>query len=90
MKLLSIAFIFLCTFYYSNAQPVKLHGQLKVVGTQLTDQNNLPVVLNGMSFGWSCFHPRFYTASTVSSKGCTWCRARQGISERFSRSKKAD
>ncbi|MBC7626894.1 glycoside hydrolase family 5 protein [Ferruginibacter sp.] len=65
MKLLSITFIFLCTFYYSNAQPVKLHGQLKVVGTQLTDQNNLPVMLNGMSFGWSCFHPRFYTASTV-------------------------
>ena len=65
MKLLSIALIFLCTFYYSYAQPVKLHGQLKVVGTQLTDQNNQPVVLYGMSFGWSCFHPRFYTASAV-------------------------
>lgn len=47
------------------AQPVKKHGALKVSGTQLTDQNDQPVVLNGMSFGWSCFHPRFYTAAAT-------------------------
>jgi endoglucanase len=65
MKRLSIAIIFLISISCVVAQPVKMHGQLKVEGTQLVDQNSQPVVLNGMSFGWSCFHPRFYTASAV-------------------------
>ncbi|MEO7490500.1 MAG: glycoside hydrolase family 5 protein, partial [Ferruginibacter sp.] len=65
MKRLSIAIIFLISISCVVAQPVKIHGQLKVEGTQLVDQNSQPVVLNGMSFGWSCFHPRFYTASAV-------------------------
>ena len=65
MKLFAIALIFLCAAFHSNAQPVKTHGRLKVTGTQLTDKNNEPLVLNGMSFGWSCFHPRFYTAAAV-------------------------
>ena len=55
-----------------NAQPVKNHGQLKVVGTQLTDEHNTAVVLNGMSFGWSCFHPKFYTAGAVSTLAKDW------------------
>lgn len=65
MKQLTIALLCLCTVYYGNAQPVKTHGRLKVQGTQLVDKNNEPVVLNGMSFGWSCFHPRFYTAAAT-------------------------
>jgi endoglucanase len=65
MKQFIILLLCICTLHHSNAQPVKIHGQLKVSGTQLTDMNNQPVVLNGMSFGWSCFHPRFYTAATV-------------------------
>ncbi|MEJ7587570.1 MAG: glycoside hydrolase family 5 protein [Ferruginibacter sp.] len=65
MKIFSIVIVFFYAFYYGKAQPVKLHGALKVQGTQLTDQNNKPVVLNGMSFGWSNFHPRFYTAAAV-------------------------
>jgi hypothetical protein len=56
----------------SNAQPVKVHGHLKVVGTQLTDEHGNPVVLNGMSFGWSCFHPRFYTAGAVHALAKDW------------------
>ena len=69
--------IFVCLFTSSviltiNAQPVKMYGQLKVVGTQLTSANNTPVVLNGMSFGWSCFHPRFYTAGAVSTLAKDW------------------
>ncbi len=63
MKLITL--ILLCTTMYATAQPVKTHGQLKVTGTQLTDQNNQPVVLNGVSFGWSCFHPRFYTSAAT-------------------------
>jgi len=68
-------FIFLAAFSItccSNAQPVKNHGQLKVVGTQLTDQHGQPVVLNGMSFGWSCFHPRFFTAGAVKTLAKDW------------------
>lgn len=65
------------------AQAVIKNGQLKVVGTQLTNQYNQPVVLAGISFGWSCFHPRFYTAGTVkwlaTKWNCTVVRASMGI-----------
>lgn len=56
----------------TEAQPVKMHGQLKVQGTQLVGQKNEPVVLRGMSFGWSCFHPRFYTAGVVNTLVRDW------------------
>ena len=65
MKMFIIIFACLISVYNGNAQPVKIHGQLSVKGTQLVDKNNTPYVLNGMSFGWSCFHPRFYTAAAV-------------------------
>lgn len=48
-----------------QAQFVAQNGQLKVNGTQLVNQNNVPVVLRGMSFGWHCFHPRFYNQAAV-------------------------
>ena len=48
-----------------NAQPVKDNGWLHVDGTRLLNQKNEPVVLNGMSFGWSNFHPRFYTSAAT-------------------------
>lgn len=64
-------------------QPVKQHGRLSVNGTQLTDENNQPVVLRGMSFGWSNFHPRFYTAGTVAwlhkDWHCSVVRAAMGV-----------
>lgn len=72
MKKLFLAAVSFITCVAINAQPVKKHGQLKVVGTQLTDQHNQPVVLNGMSFGWSCFHPRFYTAGAVKTLAKDW------------------
>ncbi|MEO6732114.1 MAG: glycoside hydrolase family 5 protein [Ferruginibacter sp.] len=65
MKSLSIALMCICIITNTNAQPVKINGQLKVTGSQLMNQHNQPVVLNGMSFGWSCFHPRFYTAAAT-------------------------
>jgi len=65
MKRISIVLLCMGIIQLSIAQPVKIHGQLKVTGPQLMDQNDQPLVLNGMSFGWSCFHPRFYTAATV-------------------------
>lgn len=48
-----------------HGQVVKQNGKLKVVGTQLVNEKGQPIALHGMSFGWSCFHPRFYTAGAV-------------------------
>lgn len=66
-----------------NAQVAKQHGFLHVQGTQLVDEHNKPVVLRGMSFGWSCFHPRFYTAGAVETLAndwhCTVIRAALGV-----------
>jgi len=83
MKFIITLLLGLAVFYNSNAQPVKNHGRLKVTGTQLTDEHNQPVVLNGMSFGWSCFHPRFYTAGAVNTLvkdwNCNVIRAALGV-----------
>ena len=70
-------------FVFLQAQPVIEHGALQVKGTRLIDQNGKPVALHGMSFGWSCFHPRFYTAGTVHTLvhdwHCSVVRAALGI-----------
>jgi endoglucanase len=48
-----------------HGQVVKQNGKLRVVGTQLVNEKGKSIALHGMSFGWSCFHPRFYTAGAV-------------------------
>ncbi|GEP50928.1 hypothetical protein FNO01nite_16000 [Flavobacterium noncentrifugens] len=67
----------------NQAQFVKQHGQLHVNGTQLTDQNNQPVSLRGMSFGWHSFWPRFYNQKAVGwlkdDFHCNVVRAAMGI-----------
>jgi endoglucanase len=76
-------FFFLLTFVWLSAQPVKDHGQLKVVGTQLTDTNGEPVVLRGMSFGWHNWWPRFYNKEAVAWLAKDWrcnvIRAAMGV-----------
>jgi endoglucanase len=73
----------LLMFFVSNAQFVKHHGQLSVRGTQLTDKNNNPIVLRGMSFGWHSMWPRFYNEKAVSwlkkDFNCNVVRAAMGI-----------
>ena len=75
--------IMLFVFYTSKAQFVKHHGKLRVEGTQLTDQNNNPIVLRGMSFGWHSIWPRFYNEKAVKwlkkDFNCTVVRAAMGI-----------
>jgi endoglucanase len=75
--------IMLFVFCVSKAQFVKHHGQLRVEGTQLTDQNNNPIVLRGMSFGWHSMWPRFYNEKAVSwlkkDFHCNVVRAAMGI-----------
>lgn len=67
--------VFICfsiLTFQLQAQPVKQHEALHVKGVQLVNSHNQPVVLRGMSFGWSCFHPRFYTAGTVHTLVNDW------------------
>lgn len=65
------------------AQPVKVHGQLKVVGTKLMDERSHPVVLRGMSLGWHNLWPRFYNAGVVKTLykdwNCSVIRAAMGV-----------
>lgn len=67
----------------SNAQFVKQHGQLRVNGTQLSDKDNNPIVLRGMSFGWHSMWPRFYNEKAVQwlkkDFNCNVVRAAMGI-----------
>lgn len=65
-------FCLLAFTFQLAAQPVKQHGALHVNGIRLADSKNQPVVLRGMSFGWSCFHPRFYTAGAVNTLVNDW------------------
>ncbi|MEO6229277.1 MAG: glycoside hydrolase family 5 protein [Ferruginibacter sp.] len=86
MKQLIISMFLAAITQLVQAQPVNNHGQLKVSGINLVDQHNKPVVLNGVSFGWSCFHPRFYTAGTVEwlhkDWKCNVVRAALGVEPR--------
>jgi len=65
------------------AGPVSKHGQLKVQGVHLTDKNNQPVVLRGISFGWSNWYGKFYSGQTVdwlvSDWKCSVVRAAIGV-----------
>jgi len=69
-----------CSVY---AGVVSKHGQLKVQGVHLLDKNNQPVVLRGISFGWSNWYGKFYTGATVdwlaSDWKCTVVRAAMGV-----------
>ena len=82
-KRITFISFFLLMCFFIKAQPVKKYGQLQVIGSQLSDRNAQPVVLRGMSFGWSCFHPRVYTKGIVKTLykdwGCTVLRAALGV-----------
>ncbi len=82
-KIVIFSFILIASMALVYSQPVKQNGQLQVKGTQLVNAKAEPVVLRGMSFGWSCFHPRFYTKGAVKwlykDWGCNVVRAAMGI-----------
>lgn len=56
---------------------------MKVVGIQLTDQNNEAISLRGLSFGWHSIWPRFYNQEAVNwlkkDFKCNVVRAAMGI-----------
>ncbi len=86
LKQLSVILGFLALALSLKAQPVKDFGRLQVIGTQLSDKGGNPLVLKGMSLGWSCFHPRFYTAGVVKELKEKWhsnvVRASLGVEPR--------
>src|SRR5690606_4514176 len=57
----------------SATTPVGRHGQLKVVGNQLSDASGAPVTLRGQGFGWDNWWPQYYDASVVSWLRQDWC-----------------
>ena len=75
--------LFLFAFTSIIAQPVKNHGRLKVIGTQLVDKNNKHVALHGVSLGWHNWWPRFYNAGAVkwlyNDWNCSVIRAAMGV-----------
>lgn len=62
----SILIIATCLISFTGiTQPVKENGQLKVSGTNLLNEKNVPVVLRGVSYGWHNWWPRFYNQESV-------------------------
>jgi endoglucanase len=76
-NLLVILTILICSMQGIAQSPLHL------VGTQLADSSGNPIVLRGMSFGWLCFHPRFYNAGAVkwlhTDWNCNVVRAAMGV-----------
>jgi endoglucanase len=66
-----------------QAQPVKEHGKLSVKGVSLVDEKNQAVMLNGISYGWHNFWPRFYNQESTKwlrdDWGCMVLRAAMGV-----------
>jgi len=79
----SVMFITILLSLSIDAQPVKKHGALSVKDTQLTDEHGGITVLNGVSYGWHNWWPRFYTKESVkwlaNDWKCSVIRAAMGV-----------
>ncbi|MFK7813434.1 MAG: glycoside hydrolase family 5 protein [Maribacter sp.] len=64
---------------------VEDHGQLRIEGTRIVDENDQPVQLRGMSLFWSQWAGEYFTAETVKwlkdDWQCNVVRAAMGIDE---------
>lgn len=69
----------------SSESMVSLHGQLRVSGSTIVDQNNEVVQLRGMSLFWSQWMGQYYTEEVVSwlksDWQCTVVRAAMGVED---------
>jgi endoglucanase len=78
-----IIIIFSLIFSLIQAQPVKEHGNLSVSGTRLVDMNGKTITLQGVSYGWHNWHPRFYNQESVkwlaTDWNCSVVRAAMGV-----------
>jgi endoglucanase len=82
-KISTLFLLFSFTLVLLQAQPVKEHGSLSVEGTRIVDQHGNTVMLQGVSYGWHNWWPRFYNKETVKwlrdDWGCTVVRAAMGV-----------
>ena len=80
---LSVILILSLSSIIMQAQPVKEHGNLSVSGTTIIDKNGKAITLQGVSYGWHNWWPRFYNQETVKwlaeDWGCTVVRAAMGV-----------
>lgn len=64
---------------------VEEHGQLRIEGTNIVDENGATIQLRGMSFFWSQWNGEYYTAETVKWLIDDWqstvVRAAMGVDE---------
>lgn len=70
--------------YHQTDKPVKQHGRLHVgADGELKNEKGEAVRLLGVSLGWHCFHPRFYTKGAIKTLVKDWkadvVRAAMGI-----------
>ena len=56
----------------SASDVVKSNGFLSVKGKQIVNQKGRPIQLRGVSMGWHCLWPRFYTTGTVKKLANDW------------------
>lgn len=81
--ILANIFIFLLCVITAQAQPVKEHGNLSVKGAQLIGEHGNATVLNGVSYGWHNWWPRFYNKESVKWLATDWkcsvVRAAMGV-----------
>jgi endoglucanase len=65
------------------SQPVSEHGNLSVKGTKIVDQHGKEIMLQGVSYGWHNFWPRFYNRESVKwlagDWNCNVVRAAMGV-----------
>jgi len=80
--------IILITIIFLNvplswSQPVRDHGQLSVKGTHIMDVHGNELMLQGVSYGWHNWWPRFYTKESVAWLAEDWkcmvVRAAMGV-----------
>ena len=94
LKLVNTVFVTLLLAFVLQAQPVKEHGSLSVKGTKMIDQHGKVTVLNGVSYGWHNWWPRFYNKESVkwlaSDWKCSVVRAAMGIDPKNGYIDKAD
>lgn len=82
-NILTLIFYGILNITILHSQAVKQNGNLHIEGVQLKNQQNEPVALHGVSFGWHNWWPRFYNKETVDwlvkDWKCTVLRAAMGV-----------
>lgn len=82
-RVVAILILVVAVVFVVTAQPVREHGNLSVKGTQLIDEKGREVMLQGISYGWHNWWPRFYNKESVKwladDWNCTVIRAAMGV-----------